>query len=107
MEQIAEFNVALSCHSESWFLASASILALPQRVEDTKKLDGILENIPKKHSVVIKFFCHSFVLFDNWSQVPRVIVPLWPVSYKVDANGQLADGMAAFFLVPIFAPRIS
>gem|GEM_PF-5519134 len=63
--------------------------------------------MPKKHSVVIKFFCNSFVLFDNWSQVLRVIVPWWPVSYQVDANGQLADGMAAFFLGLIFATRIS
>jgi len=71
---------------------------MPQKPEDTKKSDCISENIPKKHSIVIKFFCrHSFVLYDNWSQMLRVVVPLWPVSSKVNAYG-LVDRDEAILL---------
>lgn len=47
--------------------------------------------MPIKHVVVIKFFGHSFVSLDNWSQVFRIGVPLWLITSKVDANCQLAD----------------
>jgi hypothetical protein len=34
---------------------------MPPGLEEAKKSDWILENIPKKQSVVIEFFGHSFV----------------------------------------------
>jgi hypothetical protein len=49
------------------------------------------KNMAKKRSVVIEFCCHSFISSDIWSQMLRVVVPLWRRSFKVDAKGQLAE----------------